>query len=193
MRRRPVSFRRARDFRAWLDANGASTTELYVRCFKVHAAEKGMTYAQALDEALCFGWIDGVRHAVDDVSFSVRFTPRKKGSVWSAVNIRHIARLDRERRLRSAGRAAFDARLAEATGRYSFESKPVALAPALLRRLRANAEAWRDFQRRPPWYRRRASFWVMSAKQEPTRLRRLAVLIASLEQGAPAPPLASKK
>jgi len=189
MKRFPVAFRHAEDFRAWLEKSGEATGELFVRCYKASASGRGMTYMQALGEALCFGWIDGVRHAVDAVSFSVRFTPRSKSSIWSAVNIRRIRQLEKEGRLRPSGRAAFDARQAKNTGRYSFEANPVELAPEYAKKLGANRRASQFFQAQPPWYRRTSSFWVMSAKQEETRLRRLGILIASSEKGEPIPPL----
>jgi uncharacterized protein YdeI (YjbR/CyaY-like superfamily) len=174
----PKTFTSTAAFRTWLERHHSTTTELVVRLFKTHAAKRGLTYAQALDEALCFGWIDGVRRAVDEDSFSVRFTPRKPKSIWSAVNIRHATRLEAEGRMRQAGLAAFRAREESRSRVYSFESKPEALPPAYARRLKANARAWRDFQARPPWYRRTSTFWILSAKKPETRDRRFAVLLA---------------
>ena len=148
-----------------------------VRCYKVHAKPKGVTYAQALDEALCFGWIDGVRRSVDAESFSVRFTPRKPKSTWSAVNIRKATELEASGRMRPAGRAAFAAREERRSKRYSYESKPGSLAPALERELRRNSGAWAFFRAQPPSYRRTSIFWVMEAKREVTRARRFATLM----------------
>ena len=145
-----------------------------------------MTYRQALDEALCLGWIDGVRRSLDEASFSVRFTPRKPKSAWSAVNIARVGGLRAEGRMHPAGLAAFGARVK--TG-YSYESRPQALAPAFLRKLRASARARRFFEAQPPWYRRTCAFWVMSAKQAETRARRLQVLIASSEKKESVAPL----
>lgn len=173
------------EFRAWLERNRASAAELYVRCAKVQAGG-GVTYRQALDEALCFGWIDGVRHALDAKSFSVRFTPRKAKSAWSAVNIRRFRELRAAGRVRPAGLRAYEART---ESRYSFESRPSTLAPAYLRALRANARAFRFFEVQPPWYQRTVSFWVMSAKRPETRERRLAVLITHSERQQGIPPL----
>ncbi len=173
-------------FRAWLAKNHATATELFLRCSKVQAARRGVTYRQALDEALGMGWIDGVRHSVDATSFSVRFTPRKAKSAWSTVNIKRYRELESEGRVRPAGRKAFEARV---KGQYSFESRPRALAPAYLRRFRSNRRAWAFFETQPPWYRRTCSFWVMSAKQLETRERRLALLISSSERGEGIPPL----
>jgi uncharacterized protein YdeI (YjbR/CyaY-like superfamily) len=163
-----------------------TVTGLFVRCSKAHAREGGLTYRQALDEALCLGWIDGVRHSVDEASFSVRFTPRKPKSAWSTVNIRRFRELQAEGRVHPAGLRAFEARV---KSRYSFESRARPLAPAYLRRFRSNSRAWSFFAAQPPWYRRVSSFWVMSAKQAETRERRLAVLIARSERQQGIPPL----
>ena len=172
-----ASFRRQAAFRAWLTKHHRTTTELVVRIFKTHAADRGLTYAQALDEALCYGWIDGVRRRVDEDSFSIRFTPRKSRSIWSNVNVRHVGRLIEAGRMTKAGMAAFEAREAGRTGIYSFEQPPKTLDPSYSRTFRANAAAWTYFQEQPPWYRRTTSFWVMSAKREETRAKRLAALI----------------
>jgi uncharacterized protein YdeI (YjbR/CyaY-like superfamily) len=177
-------FASARAFRAWLEKNGATATELYVRCAKVGAAG-GLTYKQALDEALCLGWIDGVRHSLDAKSFSVRFTPRKPKSAWSAVNVKRFAQLEAEGRLHPAGRAAY------AAGRrtqYSYESRPQELAPAYLKKFKERRTAWVFFSAQPPWYRRTCAFWVMSAKRPETRERRLDELIARSQdhEGLPA-------
>ncbi len=184
---KPVPFRDAGAFRAWLERHHAAEAELYVRCFKSHARDAGMTYPEGVDEALCFGWIDGVRHRIDAVSFSVRFTPRKPKSIWSAINIRRVKQLQAAGQMAAPGRKAFAAREARNTRRYSFESKPKTLSPALARRLKANRKAWEDFEARPPWYRRTTLFWIMSAKQEATRERRLAILIASSARGTTIP------
>jgi uncharacterized protein YdeI (YjbR/CyaY-like superfamily) len=182
----PVAFEGPEAFRAWLRRNHATARELLVRCFKVEAAHRGLTYRQALDEALCIGWIDGVRRAKDAVSFSQRFSPRKPKSAWSAVNIRRFRQLQAEGRVLAPGLAAFEARV---KSRYSFESRPQALSPAFLRQFRARPRAWRFFQATPPWYRRTSAFYVMSAKRPETRARRLAVLISWSERQQGIPPL----
>lgn len=179
-------------FRAWLERHHDREGELLIRCFKVHAADRGMTYPQAVDEALCWGWIDGVRRSLDEDSFSVRFSPRKPRSVWSAVNIKRARELDAEGRMAAPGRSAFEARRS-ARGIYSFESKPTDFPPAMKRRLRSDARAWRFWSAQPPGYRRTATFWVLSAKQEPTRERRLDVVIASSARGERIPLLARTK
>ncbi len=186
----PRAFRSAAAFRAWLVKHHATAQELVVRCHKTHAASRGITYAQALDEALCFGWIDGVRRGVDGDTFSTRFTPRKPRSTWSRVNVAHVERLIREGRMAQPGLAAFAARDEGRTGVYSFERPPAKLSPAYAREFRANAAAWAYFQKRPPWYRRTSTYWVMSAKREATRAKRLASLIADSARRTPIPPLA---
>jgi len=183
----PRSFPGPASFREWLEKHHARATELVVRCRKTGAAHRGMTYRQALDEALCLGWIDGVRRSVDAVSFSVRFSPRKAKSAWSAVNIARARQLQADGRMHPAGLSAFRARVKP---QYSYESRPRALAPAYLAKFRAHPPAWRFFEAQPPWYRRTAAFWVMSAKRPETRARRLDVLITCSEQKKGVPPLA---
>ncbi len=179
----PVAFKTPAAFRRWLRANHKSATELIVRIYRVHAAEKGVVYSQALDEALCYGWIDGIRRRLDADSFSIRFTPRKPRSIWSRVNVAHVERLQRAGRMARAGEAAFAARDESRTGIYAFERAAVALAPEFRKELRTNRAAWKCFQQEAPSYRRLATYWVMSAKREETRLRRLKVLIASSAAG----------
>src|SRR5687767_2971941 len=148
-------------FRTWLARHHKTASELVVRCRKAHAKQKGLTYAQAVDEALCFGWIDGVRRSVDAGSFSVRFSPRKPKSIWSAVNIRKATELEAAGRMRAAGRAAFAAREERSSKRYSYESKAGALDPVFEGELKRNRGAWEFFQSQSPWYRRTSVFWVM--------------------------------
>lgn len=183
-----MSFRTPAAFRAWLTRNHATATELVLRCFKTHAAEQGVTYSQALDEALCFGWIDGVRRRVDDDSFSVRFTPRKLRSIWSRVNIAHVERLTKAGRMKKPGLTAFEARTEGCTGVYSFERQAM-LAPAYARIFRAHPAAWPYYQSQAPWYRRTTTHWIMSAKREETRAKRLAILIACSARGTTIPQL----
>ena len=181
--RGPVAFASAAEFRAWLARHHATATELDVLLWKTHAKDRGMGYVEALDEALCFGWIDGVRRSVDADSYRIRFTPRKKGSRWSLVNVKHVERLEKAGRMHAAGLAAFRARNPDDPRRYSFETEPVALSPAFARKFRAERGAWRYFEATPPWYRRVATYWVMSAKRPETRERRLAHLIERSGQG----------
>jgi uncharacterized protein YdeI (YjbR/CyaY-like superfamily) len=183
------AFRTPAQFRAWLSRHHSTATELLVCCYKTHAAARGMIYAQALDEALCFGWIDGVRRRLDAESFSIRFSPRKSRSIWSRVNVAHVERLMRAGRMTASGLAAFNARDERRTGVYSFEQDRPSLAPAYTKRFRADKAAWAWFQAEAPWYRRTTVHWVMSAKREATRLKRLSVLIACSSEGTRIPPL----
>jgi len=183
------SFRTPAAFRSWLAKNHDTVTELLLRCYKVAAAHRGVTYAQALDEALCYGWIDGVRRSVDQISFSVRFTPRKPRSTWSRVNIAHAQRLTQAGRMAQPGLAAFHVREGEPTGVSSPERNAMKLAPAYARRFRADAVAWAYFEAEAPWYRRTSIFWIMSAKQEQTRVKRLETLIACSRRRVRIPPL----
>lgn len=174
----PRAFRSPAAFRAWLATHHATTPELVVRLFKVASAHRGIVYPQALDEALCFGWIDGVRRSHDAESYTIRFTPRKPRSIWSRVNVAHVERLIAAGRMAPPGLAVYAAREEERTGIYSFERNAAALSPAYARALRAKPRAWAFFQGEAPWYRRTCTYWVMSAKREETRAKRLAQLIA---------------
>ena len=185
----PRSFRTPEDFRAWLERHHATKTELIVRLFKVRASHRGIGYKEALDEALCFGWIDGVRRGLDGDSYTQRFTPRKKKSNWSRVNIARAGELRAAGRMHAAGLAAFEQRDEGAVAPYSFESPPLALARAFAKQLRANKAAWIFFSQQAPSYRRVATYWVMSAKRPETRARRLATLIDCSAKGRRIPPL----
>lgn len=190
---KPRVFASAHEFRAWLERNHRTTKELLVRCYKTASKERGVTYREALDEALCFGWIDGVRRAVDQESFSTRFSPRKPRSKWSAVNIRRAKELEAEGRMHEAGLRAFAARDAGNSTRYSFEEKPSRLDPASLKAFQANRRGWTFFQAQAPWYQRTSIFWVMDAKREETRARRLKALIDSAARGEAIKPLAGTR
>jgi uncharacterized protein YdeI (YjbR/CyaY-like superfamily) len=185
----PISFRSQAAFRRWLEKHHATTDELVVRLFKTHASDQGLGYAEALDEALCFGWIDGVRRALDTDSYTIRFTPRRSRSIWSRVNVAHVERLTRTGRMARAGLAAYAAREESRTGIYAFEQKATTLAPEFLRRFQDEKEAWEYFSSRAPYYQRTCSFWVMSAKREETREKRIAVLIDCSAQRLPIPQL----
>lgn len=176
-------------FRAWLRKHHRTESAVVLRIARKHAADTGITYAAALDEALCFGWIDGVRRRLDADSFSIRFTPRKPRSIWSRVNVAHVERLSREKRMTRAGRAAFEARTDGRTGIYAFE-QPVTELPAGYRvQFRKQRAAWAYFQQEAPWYRRTSTHWVTSARREATRLRRLGILIACSGDGVRIPQL----
>jgi uncharacterized protein YdeI (YjbR/CyaY-like superfamily) len=173
----PVIFERAADFRAWLEANHASARELWVGYYKKGAGKTSMTYAEAVEEALCFGWIDGLTKSFGEF-YANRFTPRRKGSNWSAINIARMAGLERAGRLHPAGRDAFEQRDRRRDAVYSYENPARQLLPEMERRLRANDAAWRYWQSETPSYRRGAAAWVLDAKRETTREKRLAELIS---------------
>jgi uncharacterized protein YdeI (YjbR/CyaY-like superfamily) len=173
-----IHFASAVDLRRWLRQNHAGVAELWVGFYKKESGCGGITYPEALDEALCHGWIDGIRKRVDGQSYTIRFTPRRPGSIWSNVNLRHVERLKKLGRMRASGLAAFAARTSARSGIYSFEQRPQEFPPALKGIFRASLPAWDFWQAQPPGYRRTAIWWVISAKQDTTRQRRLAALIA---------------
>lgn len=172
------------DFRRWLEANGVSGSELWVGYWKKGTKRPSVTWEETVDEALCFGWIDGIRRRVDDDAYTVRFTPRRPKSVWSLRNLERFAVLLAEGRVTPMGQAAFDRKEEARTGVYSFEQEvPAELAEEFVERFRAHATAWEDWEARPPGYRRRATHWVMSAKRPETRERRMGVLIEDCAAG----------
>ena len=176
-------------FRRWLKSHGQTSQEFFGGFYKTASGVPSITYSQALDEALCHGWIDGVRRSVNRNAYSIRFTPRKPKSQWSAVNIRRAKALIEARRMTPAGRKAF-AGAEQQTRKYSYEQRRhVTLGTASERHFRANRKAWEYFQAQPPWYRRTATFWVTSAKKEETRHKRLDTLIKDSERGKPIKPL----
>ena len=180
-------------FRRWLDRYHDKESELWVGFHKKHSGKPSITYNEALDEALCFGWIDGVRKSVNETSYTIRFTPRKAKSIWSLVNIGHVERLKKLGRMKPSGQKAFAARDEKRSGVYSFENAPRKLDAAYEKKFKANKKAWAFFQSQPPGYQRIASFWIMSAKQEETRLRRLDRLISDSEKGLRVGLITSKK
>jgi uncharacterized protein YdeI (YjbR/CyaY-like superfamily) len=173
----PKFFATPAAWRAWLEKHHDRRGELLVGFYKKDSGKPSMTWPESVDAALCFGWIDGVRRRIDDVSYSIRFTPRKPRSVWSAVNIQRVKELTRHRLMRPAGIQAFEARQEKRSGIYSFEQRNIVFESAQERRFRANGAAWKFFLSQPPWYRRAATWWVVSAKREETKGRRLASLI----------------
>jgi uncharacterized protein YdeI (YjbR/CyaY-like superfamily) len=178
----PVFFRSAAEFRRWLQKNHDVATEVFVGFYKKDSGKKGITYREALDEALCFGWIDGVRRRVDDHSYTNRFSPRTKRSIWSAVNIERVHELIAAGRMAPPGKRAFEGRDETRAKLYSYERETCELAPEYQKQFRARGKAWAFFERQPPGYRRLAAWYVMSAKKEETRQRRLARLIADSEK-----------
>lgn len=165
------------DFRAWLERHHGTARELWVGYRKKGSGEVNVTWAQSVDEALCFGWIDGIRKSLDERSYTNRFTPRKLGSVWSATNIGRVEELTREGRMQPAGLAAFAARRENRSGIYTYEQGLVDLPPEFAADLAANSRAAEFFASRPASYRKAAVWWVISAKLETTRRKRLATLV----------------
>ena len=180
---KPTFFKSASHLRRWLEKNHAVSSELWLGMYKKASGKGGVTYKDALDESLCFGWIDGVRKRLNEESFVQRFTPRRTGSYWSAVNVRRARELIEGGRMHAAGRAAFERRDAARTERYSFERQNVTLDAAAERQFRANAKAWAFFQSDAPWYRKVVTHWVSSAKRPETRQRRLETLIRDAAAG----------
>ena len=185
---KPRFFARVASFRQWLHEHHAARGEILVGFHRIGSGRASMTYPEALDAALCYGWIDGLRKSLDASSYTIRFSPRKPDSIWSAVNLRHVARLRAAGLMQPAGLAAFLKRDKEKSKRYSFENRPRRLDPASTRAFKANVRAWAWFAAQAPGYRRTATWWVMAAKREETRTRRLEVLIASAAAGRKAPP-----
>jgi uncharacterized protein YdeI (YjbR/CyaY-like superfamily) len=186
----PTTFERSEDLRRWLEQHHDSECELWVGYYKKASGKPSMTWPESVDEALCVGWIDGVRKSIDAERYMIRFTPRRARSVWSAVNIDRVAALTDEGRMRPAGLEAFDARREDRSGIYSYEQRDkAALDPAYEKRFRAKKKAWADFEARPAWYRQAAIRWVMTAKKEETRQRRLATLIEDSAAGRTIAPL----
>ncbi|MBL8509059.1 MAG: YdeI/OmpD-associated family protein [Chitinimonas sp.] len=173
------------DFRDWLRQHHATATVQWVGFYKKESGLPSISWPESVDEALCVGWIDGIRKRVDEVSYAIRFTPCKRSSIWSAINIGRVAELQAEGRMQAAGLAAFEARQAEKSVVYSYEREHASLTEGYLQQLQANPAAWVYFQLQAPWYQRSASWWVTSAKQEPTRQRRLLQLIADSAAGRP--------
>jgi uncharacterized protein YdeI (YjbR/CyaY-like superfamily) len=188
---KPIYFPTPADFRAWLEANHARAEELLVGFHKKGSGRPSLTWPESVDEALCFGWIDGVRRSLGETAYTIRFTPRRPTSIWSAANVAKVRRLTKEGRMRPAGERAFAERTPERTGVYSFERHASAkLSKEQEARLRANRKAAAFFDAQPPWYRRTSIHWVVSAKRPETRERRLALLIEDCALGRRIGPLA---
>ncbi len=180
---KPTFFKTPADFRSWLEQHHARADELLVGFYKKESGKPSITWPESVDEALCFGWIDGIRRRIDDIRYSIRFTPRRRGSIWSNVNTKRLAELTKEKRMRPAGVKAFEARDPKKTDIYSFERETAILPAEFAKVFRANAKAWKFWEAQPPGYRRLAAYFVTSAKQEETRRRRLDLLIRDSARG----------
>ncbi len=171
------------EFREWLEENHAHARELQVGFYKKNSGRFNFSWSEAVDAAICYGWIDGVRHKVDEISYTVRFTPRKDRSIWSAVNIKKAEELTKLGLMRPAGVAAFEKRDEKKSVIYAYEQKSAALGEDYEATSRTNARAWEFFEVQAAYYRRTAIWWVISAKREETRLKRLGKLISQSESG----------
>ena len=181
---KPRFFATPAEFRAWLKEHHATEPELSVGFHKKGSGKASITWPEAVDEALCFGWIDGVRHRIDDDSYRIRFTPRKPKSTWSAVNLERVAALTKLGRMRAAGLRAFANRIEAKTAIYAYEQREnAALDREDEAQFQANPGAWKFFEAQPAWYRKQMAWWVVSAKREETRVKRLASLIETSERG----------
>jgi uncharacterized protein YdeI (YjbR/CyaY-like superfamily) len=181
---KPIYFESPAAFRKWLQHNHDKVDELWVGFHKKSSGRPSLTWQQSVDEALCFGWIDGIRKSVDDTRYVIRFTPRREKSIWSAVNIKRVGELTELGLMHAAGKAAFQRRGDDRSAIYSYEQRKTAtLPPAFEKQLKANKAAWSFFREQPPSYQRVASFYVISAKRPETQLKRLHNLIAESARG----------
>lgn len=178
---KPNFFSTQEDFRKWLEENHDQKDEIIVGFYNVKSGKGGMTWSEAVDQALCFGWIDGVRRKVDEESYSNRFTPRRATSNWSAVNIEKVRVLTEKGLMTLAGIAAFEKRKDEKSVVYAYENELKQFSEEFEKQFKANTRAWEFFQAQANWYKKQKIYWVMSAKQEATRERRLEKLIAESE------------
>jgi uncharacterized protein YdeI (YjbR/CyaY-like superfamily) len=178
---RPTFFRTPASFRKWLEKNHDKAKELLVGFYKVSSGKQSMTWSKSVDEAICFGWIDGIRKSIDAESYSIRFTPRKPGSIWSAINIQKVETLSKQGLMHPSGMAVFEKREEKKSAIYSYEKAPEKLSGDFLKKFKSNKRAWKFFQSMAPSYRRTAIHWVMNAKQESTKSKRLNELINDSE------------
>ena len=179
----PTFFSKQFDFRKWLQKNHKKETELLVGFYKVNSGKLSMTWPQSVDEALCFGWIDGVRKSIDKESYQIRFTQRKPTSIWSAINIKKIEELTKQGLMQQAGFASFEKRTENKSKIYSHEKEVVEFTKTFKNQFKENKKAWEYFQSLAPSYRKISTHWVISAKQEATQIKRLNELIADSEAG----------
>jgi uncharacterized protein YdeI (YjbR/CyaY-like superfamily) len=170
-------FETSADFRSWLEKNHSTATELWVGFYKKASGKPSITWPESVDQALCFGWIDGIRKRVDEISYRIRFTPRRRGSIWSAINIKRAKELVRQRQMRPAGLQAFAARIQNKSGIYSYEQRSTELNEPYAKLIKKNKAAWNFLQKQPPSYRKMIGWWIVSAKKEETRMARLTKLI----------------
>ncbi len=175
---KPQFFPTPSDFRAWLEAHHDKFHELFVGFHKKSSRKPSITWPESVEVALCFGWIDGVRKSLNETSYTIRFTPRKPTSTWSSINVNLVRKLTKKGLMHPAGLKAFAARSTQKSGIYSYEQRKSAqFTREQAKRFRANKSAWDFFRSQAPWYQRVTTYWVISAKREETKLKRLSVLI----------------
>jgi uncharacterized protein YdeI (YjbR/CyaY-like superfamily) len=179
---KPEFFQTPADFGTWLEKNHATATELWVGFYKKDSGKPSITWPESVDQALCFGWIDGIRKGVDEISYQIRFTPRRRGSIWSAINIKRAKELVRRKQMRPTGLKAFAARIENKSGIYSYEQRSTELSQPYAN-LQKNKAAWNFFEKQPASYRKMIGWWIISAKKEETRMARLAKLISESAKG----------
>jgi uncharacterized protein YdeI (YjbR/CyaY-like superfamily) len=191
---KPRFFSTPADFRKWLAENHDRKQEQWVGFHKKECGKPSITWPESVDVALCFGWIDGLRKSVNETSYMIRFTPRKSTSTWSAINIKRVGELKKLELMHPAGLKAFADRDERKSATYSYEQRTKAqLGEAYEAQFRANKKAWEFFQAQPPWYRRTSTYWVISAKREETRRKRLETLIKDSAAQRPIRELQRKK
>ena len=180
---KPEFFQTPADFGTWLEKNHATATELWVGFYKKDSGKPSITWPESVDQALCFGWIDGIRKGLDEISYQIRFTPRRRGSIWSAINIKRAKELVRQKQMRPTGLKAFAARIENKSGIYSYEQRSAELKQPYANLLKKNKAASNFFKKQPPSYRKMIGWWIISAKKEETRMARLAKLISESAKG----------
>jgi len=182
------------DFRKWLDKYHDKSSEQWVGFYKKDSGKPSITWPESVDAALCYGWIDGLRKGIDEVSYKIRFTPRKRSSNWSTINIKRVEELTKLGLMRPAGLKAFQERKDEKSGIYSYEQRQnIQLSTEYEKQFRGDKKAWDFFQKQPPWYRRTCIYWIMTAKQEETRARRLETLMEDSRNGKTVGPITRPK
>lgn len=169
----PTFFKNSLEFRKWLEKNHKKETELLVGYYKVDSGLPSMTWSESVDQALCFGWIDGIRRSIDAKSYCIRFTPRKPTSIWSAINIKKIEDLSKKGLLKPEGLLIFQKRTEHKSGIYSHENETKVLPPDFEKKFKANKKAWKFFNDQAPSYQKVMIHWIMTAKQDTTRMTRL--------------------
>lgn len=179
----PLFFKDQSAFRKWLERHHKREKEVIVGYYKVGSGKPSMTWPESVDQALCFGWIDGVRRSIDHQSYQIRFTPRKPRSIWSEVNIRKVEALIKNKLMQPEGLAAFQKRVDDRSAVYSYETAPDQLNPEYEKIFRRNRKAWKYFSQLPPSYRKTSISWIMSARQEVTRKKRLQAMIDDSARG----------